>query len=90
MRRPCGDDDNLLANYVIVIGHAPESSLARKDLAWLHGHKSYRQCKVAQSGEIPFEAILLSPTADNYQAGEVAEYKGLIDSGRIVRRILYP
>lgn len=83
-------EDNLLASYVIVIGHAPGSTRARDDLAWLRGHKNYRRFKVAQSGEIPFEAILLAPTADNYQTGEVAEYKGLIDSGRIVRRVLYP
>lgn len=83
-------DDNLLASYVIVLGHAPASSRAKDDLGWLHGHKIYRRFKVVQSGEIPFEAVLLSPTADNYQAGEVSEYKGLLDSGRIVRRILYP
>jgi len=83
-------EDNVLTSYVIVIGHAPASTRALEDLGWLRGHQNYRQFKVAQSGEIPYEAILLSPTADNYQAGEVAEYKGLIDSGRIMRRILYP
>lgn len=83
-------EDNLLASYVILIGHAPQSSRSsRDDLAWLRGHKSYRHFTVAQSGEIPFEAILLSPTADNYQVGEVNEYKGLTDSGRVVRRTLY-
>jgi len=82
-------DDNLLATYIILVGHAPQSSLAHDDLAWLGGHKTYRRFKIAQSGEIPPDAILLSPTADNYQLGAVTEYKGVIGSADIVRRTLY-
>ncbi len=81
--------DNLLAGYVIIIGHAPLTSRARDDLAWMHGLRTYRQLPVAHSSSIPWEAVLLSPTADNYQVGEVFEYRGLIDSGRVTRRLIY-
>lgn len=82
-------EDNSLATYIILLGHAPRSSLAHDDLAWLGGRKTYRRFKVAQSGEIPSDAILLSPTADNYQVGAVTDYKGVIGSADIVRRTLY-
>ena len=39
--------------------------------------------------QVHFEAILLSPNADNNHVREVNEYKGLTDSGRVVRRTLY-
>jgi hypothetical protein len=80
---------NALAGYVIVIGHAPLTSRAHDDLAWLQGHKTYRRLAVAHSSSIPWEAILLSPAADNYQVGEVIEYRGLIDSGKITRQTIY-
>ncbi|RFA07630.1 hypothetical protein B7R21_15760 [Subtercola boreus] len=83
-------EQNPLANYVVLIGHAPLTSRAHDDLGWLRGHRTYRHLAVAQSGEIPFEAILLSPTADNYQLGEVSKFRGLTDSGQIRRRVLYP
>lgn len=82
-------DDNGLAGYIIVIGHAPLTSRAHDDLAWLQGHKTYRRLPVAHSSAIPWEAVLLSPAADNYQVGEVIEYRGLIDSGKITRKTIY-
>ena len=82
-------EDNLLAGYIIVIGHAPLTSRAHDDLAWLHGLRTYRQLPVAHSSSIPWEAVLLSPAADNYQVGEVVEYRGLIDSGLITHRVIY-
>ncbi|MHC5794811.1 hypothetical protein ACVXZ4_01495 [Lacisediminihabitans sp. FW035] len=82
-------DDNGLAGYIIVIGHAPLTSRASEDLAWLQGHKTYRRLPVAYSSSIPWEAVLLSPAADNYQVGEVIEYRGLIDSGRITSNTIY-
>lgn len=82
-------DDNLLATYIIVVGHVPRSSLAHDDLAWLAGHKTYRRFKIAQSAQVPADAILLSPTADNYLVGEVTEYTGRIGSPDIARHTLY-
>jgi hypothetical protein len=88
-RRDRAHDDNGLSSYIIVIGHAPLTSRARDDLAWLQGHKTYRQLPVAHSSAIPWEAVLLSSAADNYQVGEVIEYRGLIDSGMITRKTIY-
>lgn len=82
-------EDNLLAGYVVLIGHAPLTSLAHDDLAWLRGHKTYRQLFVAHSSSIPSATVLLSPAADNYQLGEVVEYRGLIDTGKITRQTIY-
>ncbi|MDJ0324228.1 hypothetical protein QMG61_10670 [Cryobacterium sp. PH31-AA6] len=82
-------EDNLLATYIILVGHTPRSSLAHDDLAWLGGHKTYRRFKIAQSAQVPAEAILLSPTADNYLLGEVTEYTGRIGSHDIGRHTLY-
>jgi len=82
-------EDNALAGYVILIGHAPLTSLAHDDLAWLHGHKTYRNAAVAFSGAIPHDAILLCPAADNYQVGEVTEYLGHLDSGLFNRNTIY-
>jgi hypothetical protein len=82
-------DHNVLAGYIIVIGHAPLTSRARDDLAWLHGYKTYRRLPVVHSSAIPWQGILLSPAADNYQVGEVVEYRGLVDSGRTTRQTLY-
>lgn len=82
-------EDNLLAGYIILIGHAPMTTRAHDDLAWLHGHKTYRHLSVASSSAIPFEAVLLSPVADNYQIGEVNEYRGLVESGKITRNTIY-
>lgn len=82
-------DDNLLATYIVLVGHVPRSSLAHDDLAWLGGHKTYRRFKIAQSAQVPAEAILLSPTADNYLVGEVTEYTGRIGYPDIGRHTLY-
>lgn len=82
-------EENVLAGYFIIIGHTPLTSLAYDDLAWLRGHKTYRQHFVAYSSSIPSATVLLSPAADNYQLGEVVEYHGHIDSGTISRQTLY-
>lgn len=82
-------EESVLAGYVIIIGHTPLTSRAHDDLAWLRGHKTYRQLLVAYSGSIPSATVLLSPAADNYQLGEVVEYRGLIDSGKITRCTIY-
>lgn len=82
-------EDNILATYIILVGHSPRSSLAHDDLAWLGGHKTYRRFKIAQSAQVPAEAILLSPTADNFLVGEVTEYTGRIGSNDIGRHTLY-
>jgi hypothetical protein len=72
-----------------VIGHAPLTSRASDDLACLQGHKTYRRLPVVHSSAIPWEAVLLSPPAHDYQVGEVIDYRGLIDSGMITRKTIY-
>lgn len=73
-----------------MIGHAPLTSRASDDLAWLQAPTTYRRLPVTHGSAIPWEAVLLSPAADNYQVAEAIEYRGLIDSKTITRKTFSP
>jgi len=64
-------EHDLLNTYSILLGTDPT-----KDGAWVRGKRVYRWFPVAQTSLVPNDVIVLAPSPDNYQTGDLVEFRG--------------